>query len=277
MKIAIIGCGNLGTSLARGLLRAKETGIELQVCDRGIAKTDRIVGEFPNREVFATRDPREAARGAEVVVITVKPKDVHQCLQDLQESIGAETLIISCAAGIEVKAMEEAIGGKTAIARAMPNTALSVGAGTTGAFLGPNCVSERDEKRLKSVFGAISDVDIVPIEDSLHTVAALAASGPAFVLMMLEAMIDAGVRSGLSRRDAEFFAKGAFKGATALMLQSDLSASDLRAQITSPGGMTAQGLYSLEKGHFRATVMDAVEEASIRSEELSFIYTSGER
>lgn len=275
MRIAIIGCGNLGTSLARGLLRAKETEVELRLCDKSIAKTERITGEFSNREIFVTSDAREAARSAEVVVIVVKPKDVHKCLNYMRESIAADTLIISCAAGIEVQAMEESLGRKAAFARAMPNTALSVGAGTTGAFLGPNCIAERDEKRLRLVFGAISDVDIIPKEDSLHTVAALAASGPAFVLVMLEAMIDAGVRSGLSRRDAEFFAKGAFKGATALMLHSDLSASDLRAQITSPGGMTAQGLYFLEKGHFRATVMDAVEEASIRSEELSFMYTAG--
>jgi pyrroline-5-carboxylate reductase len=277
MKIAIIGCGNLGTSLARGLLRAKEAEIELHLCDRSIAKIERIAGEFPNKKMLVTSDPREAARGAEVVVIVVKPKDMHKCLEYMHESIAAETLIISCAAGIETQAMEEALGHKAAIARAMPNTALSVGAGTTGAFLGPNCIAERDEKRLRLIFGAISDVDIVPKEDSLHTVAALAASGPAFVLVMLEAMIEAGVRSGLSRKDAEFFAKGAFKGATALMLQSDLSPSDLRAQITSPGGMTAQGLYCLEKGQFRATVMDAVEWASLRSEDLAFMHTSGEQ
>ena len=274
MKIAIVGCGNLGTSLARGLLRSKENEIQLRLCDRSVAKTDRIVGEYLNKEVFTTTDPREAARGADVVIIAVKPKDVHKTLLHLKESLGAETLLVSCATGVEVSDMENTLGRRAAIARAMPNTAVSVWAGTTGIFLGPHCDVARDENRLKHVFGAISDVRAVSDEDLLHAVTGLCGSGPAFVLVMLEAMTEAGVRSGLSRSDAEFFAKGAFKAATALMHHSDLPPAGLRAQITSPGGTTIEGLYCLEKGGFRSVVMEAVDEAVLRSEELAHINAS---
>lgn len=269
VKIAIIGCGNLGTSLARGLLRSKESDLQVRLCDRTVQKAEAFAQDFVGRDISSTSDPREAVRGADVVVIAVKPKDVHKMLTHMRESLGADALLISCATGIDVAAIEASLGRRAAIARAMPNTAMSVAAGTTGFFLGPNCDPKRDEERILRIFGVLSDVRSVAHEEALHAVTALSGSGPAFVLVMLESMIEAGIRAGLSRREAEFFAKGAFKAVHYLVTHSDRSASELRAQITSPAGTTAEGLYCLEKGAFRATIMDAIDETVLRSEELA--------
>lgn len=269
VKIAIIGCGNLGTSLARGLLRSKENDLQLRLCDRSMDKSASINAEFPDAKLFTTSDPREAALDADVVVIAVKPKDVQTTVQYMRDSLRADALLVSCASGIEVATIDSALGKQAAVARAMPNTAVSVGAGTTGIFLSENCENARDQVRLKRVFGALSGVRVVDHEEALHAVTALSGSGPAFVLVMMEAMIEAGVRAGLSRKEAEFFAKGAFKAAHALVEHSHLPPADLRAHITSPAGTTAEGLYWLEKGHFRATIMQAIDETVMRSEELA--------
>jgi pyrroline-5-carboxylate reductase len=271
VKIAIIGCGNLGTSLARGLLRSKEHDLRLRLCDRTPAKTDGLLGEFLGAEIYTTLDPREAVKGADVVVIAVKPKDMDETLEHIRAALGADTLLVSCASGIEVSYIEEALGRKIAVARAMPNTAVSVAAGTTGLFLGQHCDVKRDEARLNRVFAILSDCRVVESEDVLHAVTALSGSGPAFVLLMLEAMVEAAVRAGLPRKEAIFFANGAFKAAHALVAHGDFSPSELREHITSPAGTTADGLYRLEKAGFRGIVMDAIDETILRSVDLGLM------
>lgn len=266
MKVAIIGCGGLGTSIARGLMRSHGQEFQLSFCDHDRKKSDALATEITGAAALATVG--EAVGTAEVVIIAVKPKDVKEVVNQIGAKLSANALVVSCATGIATDSLESWVGNKVAVARAMPNTAVSVGAGTTGLFLGSACEPQRDTKRLQQIFSALGDVKMVGSENDLHAVTALSGSGPAFVLLMLEAMIDAGVRSGLARTDAEFFAKGALKGASALASKSTMSVYDLRAQITSPGGTTIEGLYTLEQGGFRHAIMDAVEAAEMRSIDL---------
>lgn len=273
MKVALIGCGALGAAIARGLLRAKKDQFELRICDRNKGKISALNEQFSQKNIVVTTQAREAVLGADAILIVVKPKDVCHAAAKLRDDLKPDSLVISCAAGIEIQAISEAIGRKIPIARAMPNTAVSISKGTTGVFLGPDCAPARDEVRLHRIFGALGNVRSLNNEDALHVVTALSGSGPAFAILFLESMIEGGVRAGLVRGESDFFSRGALQAAAALIENGILPPSDLRAQITSPAGTTAEGLYMLEKAGFRQAIMDAVEAAFKRSHELTTLNT----
>ena len=271
MKIALIGCGGLGTSLALGLLRSKVSDLELRLCDHNQSKMDLIVSEFPSLKIATSLFVKNVVKDAEIIIIVVKPDDLERTLIQLKEDLGPQALLVSCAAGVQTDFIAKVIGKKYAVARAMPNTAVAVAGGTVGTFLGPNCDQKRDEERLNYVFGVLGSVRAVHAEELLHAVTALSGCGPAFALLFLEALIDAGVRAGLSRSEADFFAKGALRSATVLVDHVALPPSDLRAQITSPGGVTAEGLYQLERMAFRYSIMEAVDASKKKSEQINYL------
>lgn len=222
MKIAIIGCGSLGTALARGWQQV--SGFSVELFDRR-----RSVAELS---------------GCDVIIIAVKPKDVRGVIDGIQTYV-ADALLVSCAAGLSVDPN---------IARAMPNTASSMLAGTTGLY----CTKESDRSRLEQVFSAIGEVCWLKNEHDFHALTALSGSGPAFVLRLAQAMIDEGVSQGLTEADAKLLAKGAVRAAAAL-LQSEYSPRELIGQIASPGGVTAAGLAVLDAVDLRKIITKACE------------------
>jgi pyrroline-5-carboxylate reductase len=270
VKIALIGCGGLGTSLALGLLRSNTAGLELRLCDHHQSKMNLIASEFPLLKIVTSLFAKNVAKGAEIVIVAVKPKDVERTLLQLKDDLGAQALLVSCAAGIQTQFIEKVIGKKCSVARAMPNTAVAVAGGIVGIFLGTNCDVQRDEERMNHIFGVLGAVRAVYAEESLHVVTALSGCGPAFALLFLEALVDAGVRSGLSRSEADFFAKGALRSASVLVDHVGLPPSELRAQITSPGGVTAEGVYQLERLSFRHAIMEAVDASKKKSEQINY-------
>jgi pyrroline-5-carboxylate reductase len=251
VKVAIVGVGGLGSALARGLV-----GHELVLCDRHPEK----LAPFSSARIAA--GPAEAAAGTDVVVLCVKPKFTAAVASQLHAA--PSTLVVSCAAGVPVSAL-----AGTA-ARAMPSIGAAKSASTTGVFLGPSCDAARDRPRLLSVFGALGPVREVMDEEKLHAVAAVTASGPAWMLLAVEALVDAGVESGLTRDDALAFARGALVAAAA-RLDEGVEPTSLRAHVTSPGGTTAAGLAALERGAVRAAFADAVRAAVARSQALASI------
>jgi pyrroline-5-carboxylate reductase len=253
VKVAILGVGGLGSALAHGLVGKVEA---LALSDRHPEKLTPFSGA-----ALLTADPLEAARGADVVVLAVKPKATAELAAAISAAVAPGALLVSCAAGIPVSSLPGAA------ARAMPSIGASRGASTTAVFLGPRCVPERDRPRVVEVFAAVGKVREVPDEAWLHAVTAVAASGPAFLLVAVEALVDAGVEAGLPRTDALAFAAGAIQAAAA-RLDDGVEPANLRALVTSPAGTTAAGLAALEKGAVRAAFLDAVRAAVARSKEL---------
>lgn len=254
MKVAIVGVGGLGSALAHGLV-GKVAGLTLS--DRNPGKLVPFTGA-----ASLVSDPVEAVRGADVVVLAVKPRATGALAQAVAPALGPETLVVSCAAGVPVATLPGAA------ARAMPSIGAARGASTTAVFLGPSCVAERDRPRIFEVFEAVGQVREVPDEGWLHPVTAVAASGPAFLLVAVEALVDAGVEAGLPRADALAFAAGALQAAAA-RLEPGVEPSALRALVTSPAGTTAAGLAALEKAAVRSAFLDAVRAAVARSHELA--------
>ncbi len=260
--VAILGAGSLGEIFALGLLRAGWAVDELVLVSRRRDRADELAR---TTGIPSITDLVAGAIGRDVVVISVKPKDVASVVETIGGSLSADQTVVSLAAGVELATLEAAMPGQP-IVRAMPNTPAAVDLGMTalapGAF-----ASEADIDKAREVLGAVGET-IELSEDLLDAVTAVSGTGPAYVFLLAETMIEAAIREGLPHHAAEKLVHQTIHGSGELLNQSDQSAFRLRGQVTSPGGTTAAAMHKLESGGFRALVEDAVRAATIRSREL---------
>jgi len=255
--LQIVGGGRMGEALLGGLLAA-DPDRSIRVVEAVPARAEELRAAHPGVEVA---DAPAAAAGT---LIAVKP---HQ-VTDVAEAVGAADggRVLSIAAGVTIAALEAALPAGTAVVRAMPNTPALVGAGAAAIAAGTSA-GEDDLAWAESLLGAVGTVVRVP-EHLLDAVTGLSGSGPAYVFLVLDALIEGGVAAGLPRDVAEALAGQTVLGAAALYVQGDATPGELRAAVTSPGGTTAEGLRVLEQRAVRAAVIDAVLAARDRSIEL---------
>lgn len=255
--LQIVGGGRMGEALLAGLLAA-QPGREIRVVETDDERAEEVAKRHPRVDVAATV---EAAEGT---VLAVKPHHVVDVCTTLGE-VGAGR-VLSIAAGVTIAAIEDALPPGTPVVRAMPNTPSLVGKGAA-ALAGGSSASANDLDWAESILAAVGLVTRVP-ESLLDAVTGLSGSGPAYVFVVLDALIEGGVAAGLPRDVAESLAGQTLLGAAALYLEGDQSPGELRAQVTSPGGTTAAGLRVLEQRAVRAAFIDAVVAARDRSVEL---------
>lgn len=249
----------MGEALLGGLLDARwAEPSELAVIERVADRRAELTRLFPG--VLVT-DSLVTAEGA---VIAVKPGDVADTCRALAEA-GAKR-VLSIAAGVTTTSLQKSLGDGIAVVRAMPNTPAVVRAGAAAIAAGSSA-TEADLDWAASVLEAVGVVVRVP-EDKIDAVTGLSGSGPAYVFVMAESMIEAGVLVGLPRDVAEVLSVQTLLGSASLLESSGEAAATLRARVTSPGGTTAAGLRALESGGFRSAVLDAVAAATERSREL---------
>jgi pyrroline-5-carboxylate reductase len=262
MNVAVVGVGAMGEAILRGLLTAGWSPDTVTAMVRTSARSDELHAELG---VMASVAAGEVVPGAEVVVVAVKPKDIHDVLATIGPHIGSDAVVVSVAAGVTLAAIEAQLPGR-AVVRSMPNTPSIVGEGVTGVSVGSNATSDH-LARAVAVLGAVGTVEVLE-ESVLDAVTAVSGTGPAYVFLLAEALIEAGIREGMSRRVAESFVHQTIRGAGHLLTETDLGAPRLRSQVTSPGGTTAAAVHVLEERGFRALVEDAVRAAAKRSREL---------
>ncbi len=267
-KIAFIGPGVMGEAMIAGLLRKK------------LAGPDKITAAGPRPErgeelhkrygILATIDNAAAVQDAEIVVLSVKPQRLSEVMKGLK-SIRPEALILSIVAGASIKKIATGLKHK-AIVRSMPNTPGQIGQGiTVWAASAETSDEQREEARpcsARAMLGALGDEVFVEDEGYLDMATALSGTGPAYVFLFTEALIDAGVHMGFPRRIAEQLVLQTIKGSTAFYEQAERHPATLRNQVTSPGGTSAEALYYLEKAGFRTAISRAVWAAYQRSLEL---------
>ena len=256
-RLAVVGGGNMGAALVGGLLQGGWSATDLAVVEVLAARAAQLRDLFPGVTVTDETPACEAA------LIAVKPYDVAAACAAAARA-GA-TRLLSIAAGISVAALQEAAGAAVAVVRAMPNTPALVGEGAAGICAGPTA-DDADLAWAESILGSVGIVVRVP-ESQLDAITGVAGSGPAYLFLVAEAMIDAGVLAGLSRANSEALVTQLFVGSSALLRERGDPAA-LRAMVTSPGGTTAAGLHQLEAHSVRAAFMDAVMAATERSAEL---------
>ncbi|WP_180150381.1 pyrroline-5-carboxylate reductase [Mycobacterium saskatchewanense] len=284
-RIAIIGGGSIGEALLSGLLRAGRQVKDLVVAER-VPERAKYLADTYSVLVAPVAD---AVDNATFVVVAVKPADVEQVMGEVSrvaaaaESDTAEQVFVTVAAGVTTSYFESKLPAGAPVVRAMPNAAALVGAGVTALAKG-RFVTPAQLEEVSALFDSVGGVLVVP-ESQMDAVTALSGSGPAYFLLMVEALVDAGVAAGLTRQVATDLTAQTMAGAAAMLLERldsdseaaaeqapgmlpDATAVQLRATVTSPGGTTAAGLRELERGGLRVAVDAAVQAAKMRSEQL---------
>ena len=256
--LLIVGGGRMGEALLGGLLAGGRAGDELAVAEVSRARREELASAYPGVDIVEAPVPTAGA------VLAVKPGEVADASRAVADA-GARR-ILSVAAGVTTRAIEDAAGRTLAVVRAMPNTPALVRAGAAAISPG-SAAGEDDMAWAEEVLGAVGVVVRVP-EKALDAVTGLSGSGPAYVFLVAEALTDAGVLAGLPRDVAETLAFQTLLGAGRLLVEGGDSAATLRAAVTSPGGTTAAGLRELERHGVGAAFLDAVTAAADRSREL---------
>jgi pyrroline-5-carboxylate reductase len=261
--IGFIGAGNMAEAMLRGLLRGEDFA-PAQISASG-PRRERVEELREKYGIDATTDNHQPA-SAEIVVLSVKPQIMSRVLDEVAETISPNALVISIAAGVPVATIQARLASGTRVIRAMPNTPALVDAAAT-AIAGGEHARESDLADAKRIFDAIG-LTVILEESQLDAVTGLSGSGPAYVFLILEALSDAGVKVGLSRRTAQLLAAQTLLGSAKLLLETNEHPGRLKDMVTSPGGTAITGLHTLEHGGVRTTLMNAVEAATRRSREL---------
>jgi pyrroline-5-carboxylate reductase len=262
-RIALLGGGRMGEALLAGLIDAGFEPDALAVADVDPDRRRTLEERFPGVRVVPT--VAWAVADADVVVVAVKPRDVPAVLASSLTSLRDDALVLSIAAGVTLRDLEAAVPGRPVV-RAMPNTPALVRRGAAAIAAG-SAATDAHLATAERLLGAVGVVVRVP-ESLLDAVTGLSGSGPAYVFLFAEALVEAGVLVGLPRATATALVVETLVGSAALLAEGTDSAEALRAAVTSPGGTTAAGLYAMEQHGFRAGVIEAVVAATRRSAEL---------
>lgn len=271
-RLAFIGCGAMAEAMIAGLLRKK------------LISADNIVGSHPrqarreelhvkygiemfehNRDAALAAAPDET-KTASMVIVAVKPQRLAKVLGELKGSIHPDQLLVSIVAGAKLQTISDELL-HAAVVRAMPNTPAQIGEGVTAWTASP-AVGEKQETYVRALFEALGKTVRVENERQIDMATALSATGPTYIFLVMEALVDAGVHMGFSRHVAEELVHQTMLGAVLFARESHKHPAELRNMVTSPGGTSAEAIYQMEKGSLRTVLSKAVWAAFQRAESL---------
>ncbi len=264
-KISIMGAGAMGSAIIKGLINSKfNEPSDICVYDVDLNKSMSVAHAYGVGYVEVPSgllDPN-----TRILLLAVKPQNIQSALEPIRSSIGNETLVISIAAGVSSKLLLSILGEDIRLIRSMPNAAAMVGQSAT-AVCKAGKASDEDVKIAAEFFSSIGKVVVVE-EKYINAVTALSGSGPGYLFVIMEALSDAGVFTGLSRDVAKLLTIQTVLGAATMALESNMPFSSLKDQITSPAGTTISGLKLLERSGIRGIMMETVEAAKTRADEI---------
>lgn len=256
IRVAFIGVGVMAESMIAGVLRQK------------LVRPEQIVGSHPRaarREELETRygirmveKNRSAVEGgdADIVVLAVKPQRLNVVLSELRGALSADNLVLAIIAGARIETIAKDLAHST-IVRAMPNTPAQIGEGITVWTATPE-VNEAQRDRIQILLGALGREMSVETERMIDMATALSATGPTYVFLVMEALVDAGVHMGFSRHVAQELVTQTILGSVLFARESQKHPAELRNMVTSPGGTSAEAIYQMEKGSLRTVLSKAV-------------------
>jgi pyrroline-5-carboxylate reductase len=266
--LGFIGTGNMGEALINGLLKD-------QVCEPGQiicsdVRADRRESIAQTYGVRVTPDNAEVIGAAGIVILAIKPQILIGELTSLAPFFRPEQTIISIAAGVPLDLIANSLGGEHKLVRVMPNICSSVREGASAVAIGKGLTKE-DLKAVDIIFSSVGKTIFIE-EYLLDAVTGLSGSGPAYIFLIIDALADAGVKVGLSRRDSLVLAAQTVLGAAKMLIETGEHPGKLKDMVTSPGGTAIAGLHTLEEGGLRTTLMNAVEAATRRSQALGEVF-----
>jgi pyrroline-5-carboxylate reductase len=264
-KIGFIGCGNMGEALISGLVLSGAAKPENIICSD--VRQDQLEIIHEKYKIATTTNNLEVIQKAQIVIYATKPQILHTVLKETAAELDMSKLIISIAAGVPLAAIESCLDKKLRLIRVMPNICAFVKESATAIAAGKN-VLDGDIELAKAVFDSVGKSVFIQENVLMDAFTGLSGSGPAYIFMIVDAMADAGVKMGLSRKDSLFLSSQTVMGAAKMLLESNQHPGQLKDMVTSPGGTAIAGIHTLEKGGLRTTMINAVEAASKRSTEL---------
>jgi pyrroline-5-carboxylate reductase len=264
MVIGFIGTGNMGEILIASLLKAKFTAPEQVMAFDAEGERLRLVQK--KYGIKKASNNNHLSTQCDPILLCVKPQSMREVIEEIADSLNPSKLLISIAAGIPLYSIETYARKQLRLVRVMPNINIVVQEGASAIAPG-NLATHEDLKLVKAIFDCVGK-SITIHEPLMDAVTGLSGSGPAYVFLMIEALIDAGVLLGMTRSQALTLAIQTVMGSAKLLSHTGEHPALLREKVTSPGGTTASGLYKLEEGGFRKILMDAVIAATQKSKEL---------
>lgn len=264
--IAVIGGGQIGEALVSGLIAAEVNPQNIRVTNRREERGKELNERYG---VVTLTDNAQAVDEADVVFLCVKPKMILGALGEITSTLdnnSASTVVVSMAAGINLNSMEEKVSAGLPIVRVMPNTPMLVRKGMC-TVTGGRFVTEEQQELVVELLKSVGDVLVVE-ESDIDAVTAMSGSSPAYLFLVTEALIDAGVNLGLTRAAAKQLAVTAFDGASSMLKETGKEPSELRAGVSSPAGTTVAALRELEESGIRGAFFRAAQKCADRSAEL---------
>jgi pyrroline-5-carboxylate reductase len=271
-RIAFIGLGVMAEAMAAGLLR------------KGLVKPEQLVGSHPrlarreelytkygiqmleqNREAVIAAHPTEPGAGS-IVLLGIKPQRLAKVLEELNGSLHADQVVVSVVAGAKIETIADGLS-HAAVVRTMPNTPAQIGEGVTAWTTSP-AVNQIQEDQVKALLEALGKTVRVENERQIDMATALSATGPTYIFLVMEALIDAGVHMGFSRHVSQELVQQMILGSVLFARESHKHPAELRNMVTSPGGTSAEAIYQMEKGSLRTVLSKAVWAAFQRAEAL---------
>jgi len=264
MKIGFIGAGAMAEALIKGLIGSKSViPEEINCSDISEQRLDYIHKTYG---AVVHKNNLKVVESSEVIILAVKPHTIREVVVEIRDAITPEKMILSVAAGISTAAIEAWLGKEIPVVRVMPNTPCLVAEGVSAICPG-KYAGKRHEDISKKLLGPVGSVVEVP-EKLMNAVTALSGSGPAYIYLIIEALVDAGVALGLPRETAEELAVKTTIGAARMVSETGEHPAVLKGKVMSPGGTTAAALQELEAGKIRATLFKALKAACEKAHEM---------
>lgn len=263
-RIGFLGAGKMATALAAGWLAARAVTQEQILASDPLPAAREAFAQTTGCRVVA--DNRQVVQSSELVVLAVKPQQVRPVLEETFATFTPQHVLMSIAAGVTLQQLADLLGRETRLIRVMPNTPCLVSA-SASAYAAGSAATAEDQRLVDHLLNLVGRAFALP-EELLDAVTGLSGSGPAFVYVMIEALSDGGVRMGLPRSVATMLAAQTVFGSAKMVLETGEHPGTLKDMVASPGGTTIAGLHELERGAVRAALMNAVEAATRRSQQL---------
>jgi pyrroline-5-carboxylate reductase len=264
-KIGFIGSGNMGEALVSGLVLSKASKPENIICSD---ISEDLLAEIKEKYgVQTTTDNLEVVEKAEIIVYATKPQILGDVLKETAPALDKSKLVISIAAGVPLAAIAAGLDKELRLIRSMPNICAFVKESATAIAAG-EFVLEGDVEFAKAIFDSVGETVFIQENVLMDAFTGLSGSGPAYIFTIVDAMADAGVKMGLSRKDSLFLSTQTVLGAAKLLLESKEHPGQLKDRVASPGGTAIAGIHTLEQGGLRTTMINAIESATKRSKEL---------
>ncbi|HKK91389.1 MAG TPA: pyrroline-5-carboxylate reductase [Desulfobacteraceae bacterium] len=264
-KIGFIGSGNMGEALISGLVLSGAAKPENIICSD--INSEQLNEMKEKYQVLTTPDNVEVIEASDIIVYATKPQILASVLKETAHALDMSKLVISIAAGVPLAAISAGLDKELRLIRAMPNICAFVKESATAIAAGAH-VQEGDIERSKAIFDSIGKTVFIQENILMDAFTGLSGSGPAYIFLIIDAMADAGVKMGLSRKDSLFLSTQTVLGSAKLLMESKEHPGSLKDRVTSPGGTAIAGIHTLEEGGLRTTMINAVQAASNRATEL---------